>query len=198
MRTPFWVGIVLIVCAPFPLLIGTLSGSFLRNLSEPFASLANTIQIVIVSLVPAMLMQGASLVWLGLKPDEQELKRKEDVFQAIKRWSETRFGGFRDKNDTLPLAEKAPELATEIDKCLSHYPSIYADLQKLRHEYREWKDTQTAERFTRVEKGKTIIDLRLVNSYDNDMCRRLLQSHHQLMRQIQSEILDKHYTTLKL
>jgi len=189
MRTQVLVGLALIVCAPFTLLLGNLSGLI--------PNLADTIQIVIVSLVPAMIVSGASLIWLGRQPDEQELRRKEDIHGAIKRWNETPFGGFRKKTDTLPLAEKAPELAVEIEKCLTHYQSIYANLQKLRQQYHEWKDTDSTDRFTRVENGKTIIDLRLVNAYDDSMCRRLLLSHSQLIEQIKSEILDKHYTSLK-
>ena len=189
MRTPVWVGIALFACAAFILLIGGLSGLF--------PNLADTIRIVIVSLVPTMIVSGASLIWLGRKPDEQELRRKEDIHRAIKRWNETPFGGFRKRTDTLPLAEKAPELAVEIEKCLSHYQSVYANLQKLRQEYHEWKDTDSTGRFSRVENGKTIIDLRLAYAYDDSMCRSLLLSHSQLIEQIKSEILDKHYTSLK-
>jgi hypothetical protein len=190
MRTPVWVGITLIVCAVLVLVVGSVSGLF-PNLTE-------TVQIVVVSLVPSMFVSGASLIWLGRKPDEQELRRKQDTFGAIERWNETPFGSFRSRRDTLPLAESPPELGVDIDSCLRHYPSVYANLQKLRTEYKDWKETDSVHRFTTIENGIPTVNTSLVNSYDDDMCRRLVKSHHNLKAQMKSEILDKHYTSLKV
>ena len=123
MRIATIVGIALIVCAPFALLIGNLLG-LITNLTD-------TIQIVIVSLVPAMIVSGASLIWLARKPDEQELRRREDIHGAIKKWLES-------KQDVYPLVVKPPELTVEIENCLSRkYRSIWADIQELRRKHCE-------------------------------------------------------------
>jgi len=190
MRAAAVVGIALIVCAPFALLIGNRLGLIMN--------LVDTIQIVIVSLVPAMIVSGASLIWLGQKPDEQELRRKEDIHGAIKKWVELPTAQFLDKQGTLPLAETSPELGEEIEECLSHeYESIHADLRKLRQEYHEWKNDNSFERFTTVKDGKTIVNVTLADSYDREMTRKLLSLHSQVVGQINSEIIQKHFTRLK-
>jgi len=125
--------------------------------------------------------------------------RKEAIWKAIKKWVELPLPiRFHSQKDMLPLAEKPPELADEVEKCLKRkYPSIWANLQKLRQEYYGWKNENVAERFTKYEGDRAIINITYVNQYNRSKCDHLLQLHCQLAKQIKSEILDKHYTRLK-
>lgn len=191
MRAEVWAGVGVWACIPFTLVVA----SFMRVLPN----LTETIGQVIIAVIPAMIVGGASLIWFGRKPDEQELSRKRDIHAAIKKWVELPTVKFRDRRDVLPLAEEPPELAVEIEQCLNrkYQSTIYASLQKFRQEYHEWKDTDSSVRFTKVENGKTIIDYRNVLRYDDSTCRNLLSLHDQLGKQIKSEIVDKHSTRLK-
>jgi len=131
-------------------------------------------------------------------PDEQRDLRKERVWNAIKKWAELPVMRFEDKSHTLPLAEKPPELATAIEECLSRkYPSIYGNLQKLRQDYHEWKNTESSSKLARVENGRTVINLDYVISYDKQRAWELARAHGQLAELIKSEILDKDHTRLK-
>jgi hypothetical protein len=52
-------------------------------------------------------------------------RRRRDTYDAIKKLVELPITRFHDKQDTLPLAEKALERSVEIEECLSrNYPSI--------------------------------------------------------------------------
>jgi hypothetical protein len=124
--------------------------------------------------------------------------RKESIWRAIKKWVELPINRFRDKQDTLPLAEKPPELAVEIEECLSrYYPSIWQNVTKLRQEYHEWKDTDSTSKFTKVVEGQTIINLTYAQAYDEEKKRGLVRAHNQLAEQIKSEILDKYHDRLE-
>ena len=86
----------------------------------------------------------------------------------------------------------------EMEECLKHnYPAIWDDLQKLRQQYHGWKNENVSDRFIKVENGQTVIDYRHVLAYNESMCNKLMWLHGQLVRQISSEILDKHHTRLK-
>jgi hypothetical protein len=123
---------------------------------------------------------------------------KEEVWNAFQKWAQLPIVRFREQEDTLPLAEKPPELAFEIEECLkSNYSRIWNDLQKLRQRYHAWKSENVSERFTESVNGVPTVHLDYILSYNRSMCERLLRSHTQLAAQIKSEILDKHYTRLK-
>jgi hypothetical protein len=190
-RTEVYMGIfVLVICTPTILVIAFLAG-VLPDLNA-------TIGQIIISVVPAMIVGGASLIWFGRKPDAQELSRKQDIHGAIKKWVELPVAAFDYKSGTLPLAEKPPELAAEIEECLSRkYPSIHTNLQKFRQDYREWQDTESSSKFTTVEDGRTVINIDYVRAYDNEMAWKLTRAHGQLAEQFNSEIVDKHFTRLK-
>ena len=94
-------------------------------------------------------------------------RRRRDTYDAIKKWVELPITRFHDKQDTLPLAEKALERSVEIEECLSrNYPSIWRNLKKLRQEYHEWKSTDSAARFTRIDEGRTVINIDNMGSVD--------------------------------
>jgi hypothetical protein len=129
---------------------------------------------------------------------EQTGLRKKEIWNAFQKWTQLPIVRFRDQQDTLPLAEKPPELAFEIDECLKgNYPAIWDGVRKLRQQYHAWKNEDVPHRFTKVENGRTIIDLRYVYAYNESMCNKLVALHRQLADQIRVEILDKHHTRLK-
>jgi len=129
---------------------------------------------------------------------EEVDRRRRDTYVAIKKWVELPITKFRDKQDTLPLAEKALERSDDIEGCLSrNYPSIWRNLEKLTQEYHEWKSTDSAARFTTIEGGLTVVNITYANKWDDFKIRELLQLHSQLAEQIKSEILGKHDTRLK-
>jgi hypothetical protein len=142
---------------------------------------------------------------LGLKkakarqePKEQDTDRKKDIWNAIKKWVDLPITRFRDKQDTLPLAEKPPELADEIEECFrKNYQSIYANLEKLRQEYLEWKNTDSSKKFTTYEDGKPVINFTYTQKWDDLKARDLTRLHSQLVEQIKSEILAKYHSRLK-
>jgi len=190
MRTQVLVGVVSIICAPILLLVSHRLGAI--------SDLHSASEAIIITIVAIMFTGGASLFWNGLKSDEQDNLRREAIWKAIKEWIELPIARFRDKQDTLPLAEKPPELAVEIEECLSqNYPSVYACLQRLRQEYHDWKDTDSSAKFRKVVEGRTIINLDYVIKWDEFKQRELMRLHSQLVEQIKSEILAKHHTRLK-
>ena len=129
---------------------------------------------------------------------EQVDLRKKEIWNAFQKWTHLPIVRFRDQQDTLPLAEKPPDLAFEIEECLKHnYPAIWDDLQKLRQQYHGWKNENVSDRFIKVENGQTVIDYRYVLAYNESMCNKLMWLHGQLGKQISSEILDKHHTRLR-
>jgi hypothetical protein len=120
-------------------------------------NLTATIEQIIVLAATAMLASGASLIWTGRRPDEQSNFGRDAIWNAIKTWVELPITRFHDKQDVLLLAEKPPRLAMEIGECLSRsYPSLWSTLQKLRQEYREWKDTDSSAKFTKFVEGRAI------------------------------------------
>jgi hypothetical protein len=190
MRTDLSVGIALIIGAPVAFAVSYYFGVILN--------LTSAIETIVIAIIAAMLGSGGALIWNARKPNEQDSRRKEDIWRAIKLWVELPITRFRDKQDTLPLAEKPPELAVEIEKCLSQkYPSVYACLQKLRQEYHDWKNTDSSARFMKVVEGRTIINLDDVIKWDEFKQRELMRLHSQLVEQIKSEILAKHHIRLK-
>jgi hypothetical protein len=190
MRTEVWAGVAVWACIPLAL-VAAFFTRMLPNLTEAIGQ-------VIIAVIPAMIVGGASLIWFGRKPDTQELSRKQDIHNAIKKWIEIPVAEFEDKSGVLPLAEKPPELAAEIEKCLKQkYQSIYTNLQKLRQDHHEWKDTESYSRFSRVEDGRTIISIDLVRDYDKGMAWKLRRAHSRLAEQIKSEIVEKHFTRFK-
>lgn len=148
----------------------------------------------------AFIILAATAGWSVTKKEsnEQDDSRKEDIWKAIKLWVEMPITRFRDKQDVLPLAEKPPELAVEIEECLSqNYPSVYACLQRLRQEYHDWKDTDSSARFTKVVEGRTIVNITDASKWDEFKREELIRMNSQLVEQIKSEILAKHHTRLK-
>ena len=79
-------------------------------------------------------------------------------------------------------------------------PSIQYGLEtepKLRQEYHEWKSTDSAARFTRIDEGRTVVNIDNVIDWDKLKKRDLVQLHSRLAEQIKSEILGKHHSRLK-
>lgn len=129
---------------------------------------------------------------------EQADLRKREVWNAFQKWVQLPIVRFRDQQDMLPLAEKPPDLAFELEECLRrNYSTIWDNLQELRQQYHAWKNENISDRFTKIEDGHTIIDLRYILAYNESVCNKLVALHGQLGKQIGSEILDKHYTRLK-
>lgn len=154
----------------------------------------------IVIFVVAIVILGATALWSRTQETENEQVdlRKKAVWDAIKKWVEMPITRFRDQEDTLPLAEKPPELAVEIEECLKRkYPSIWGNLQKLKQEYHGWKNEHVSDRFTENINGVPTIHIDMVHWYNESTCRRLVELHHQLAEQIKSEILEKYHTRLK-
>ena len=151
--------------------------------------------IIVIPIIVSSLITGAAFL---LQSSEADYRRKKDIWEAIRKWVELPITRFRNQQDTLPLAEKPPELAYEVEKCLKRkYPSIWANLKKLRQEYSDWKNEQTTDRFTTFENGRTIVNISLAHSYDDRMCRKLLEWHARLKETIESEVLSKHCAKLK-
>ena len=120
------------------------------------------------------------------------------MWAAIKKWVELPITEFHDEQDTLPLAEKPPELASGIEEILTRlYPAIYSNLQKLRREYSAWKNMDVSVKFTNHVDGVATIPRDDVHGYDDSARNRLLRLHSQIAEQIKSDILDKHHTRLK-
>ena len=120
------------------------------------------------------------------------------MWDAIKRWVELPVTKFHNKHDTLPLAEKPPELAGGIEELLTRfYPSIYANLQKLRQEYSAWKNENVSAKFTNRVKEVATMSSDDVHDYNDSVRKRLLRLHSQIAEQIKHDILDKHHNRLK-
>jgi len=150
---------------------------------------------IVIPIIVSSLITGAAFL---LRSSEADYRRKRDIWEAIRKWVELPDTPFRGQRDTLPLAEKPPELADGVEGCLKRkYPSIWADLQKLRQEYSEYKMTNVSAKFTKDVNGRDIVNLEGVKAYDRSMCSSLKQLHDQLREHIKSEILDKHDTELK-
>lgn len=131
------------------------------------------------------------------KLEQVDLKRGR-IWQAIKEWIDLPITRFRDQKDTLPLGEKPPESAVEIEDCLrQNYPSLWADLQKFRQEYYAWKNEDVSKRFTTYENGHPVVYVDPKRDYNESMCRKLTSLHSQLVEQIRSDILDRDQTRLK-
>jgi gas vesicle protein len=134
----------------------------------------------------------------GKELSEQELRRREDIYDAIEEWVDLPITQFRDQQDTLPLAEKPPKSAEEIEKCLKrNYSSLWSDLQKLRQEYCEWRNTDIAKKFTKVIEGVSTVNSDVVQDYKESESKRLRLLHNHLTEQIKSEILAKRRAGLK-
>jgi len=176
--------VLVVLCAPVVVVPYRLQWV---SLSE----LTNTVVGVLVS----ALLAGAVMLWIS---SDQADRKKERIWSAIKKWVELPIIRFRDQQDTLPLAEKPPELAYEIEDCLSQkYTSIYGNLQKFRQEYYEWKNTESSQKFMKYEEGRPVINLDDVRRWDEFKVRELMRAHSQLVEQIKSEILAKYHTRLK-
>ena len=120
------------------------------------------------------------------------------MWDAIKKWVELPVTKFHNKQDTLPLAEKPPELAAGIEELLTRlYPSIHANLQKLRQEYSAWKNEDDSAKFTNRVDGVANMSSNDVHGYNDSVRKRLLRLHSQIAEQIKHEILDKHHNRLK-
>jgi len=157
------------------------------NLSE--------LAIIVIPIVVSSLITGAAFL---LQSSEADYRRKKDIWEAIRKWVELPITRFRNQQDTLPLAEKPPELADGVEGCLRRkYPSIWGNLQKLRQEYSEYKKENVTEKFTKYVDDRAIINMERAKAYHHSKCGHLLQLHCQLAKQIKSEILDKHDTELK-
>jgi hypothetical protein len=191
MRTEGYAGIALVAAVPFVLVVFYYLG-VISNLTTAFET-------VIIAVVPSMIVAGSVLLWSARKPSEQDNLRKQAIWEAIKLWVELPITRFRDKHDTLPLAEKPPELAAEIEQCLSrkYRGTVYACLQKFRQEYHEWKNTDSSEQFIKYEKGHAVLNYDDLLDWDDFKAGELARLHSQLVEQIKSEILAKHHTRLK-
>jgi len=185
-----WLGIALIILAPVVLFASYCFG-VITNLSP-------LIENILAAIVTVMFTTGCALLYYGPRVNEQEILKKERIWKAIQGWVTLPITRFRDQQDTLPLAEKPPELADEIYECLrKRYPSIWTNLQNLRQECSGWKNENVSERFTEYVNGVPTIHIDLVRWYKESTCSRLAELHRQLAEQIKSEILDKDHTRLK-
>jgi len=174
MRAQVCGGIVLIIIALLALLI--------RNFLGLFPNMTETIRIILIALIPAMITSGGSLVWLGRKPDEQEVTRKRDIHAAIKTWVESSQKALA----PYSLAAKAPELSLEVENCLSKkYPPIWSGVLELRHKRDEFLKLAPNDLSGAVNGRK------LAMQHDIEAMQG------QLVQRINSEILEKHFTRLK-
>jgi hypothetical protein len=190
MRTEGYVGFALVAAAPFVLVVFYYLG-VISNLTAAFET-------VIIAVVPSMIAAGSVLLWSARKPSEQNNLRKQAIWEAIKLWVELPITRFRDKQDVLPVAEKPPELADEVEGCLKRkYRSIWDNLQAFRSEYHEWKNTDSSEQFIKYEKGHAVLNYDDLLDWDDFKAGELTRLHSQLAEQIKSEILAKHHTRLK-
>jgi len=185
-----WLGISLIVLAPV-IPIASYCLGVITNLSS-------LVENILGAIVVGMFTTGCAFLYYGPRANEQEILRKERVWKAIQAWVALPITDFRHQQDTLPLAEKPPELADEVHECLrKKYPAIWTNLQKLRQEYREWKNEHVSDRFTERINGVPTIHINMVHSYNESICRRLKELHDQLKERIKSDILAKDHTRLK-
>ncbi len=155
------------------------------------SALVNTLVGVLVS----ALLAGAVILWIS---SDQVERKKERIWKAIEKWVNAPITRFHDQQDTLPFAEKPPELAFEIEECLKqNYPAIWDNLQKLKQEYHGWKNEDVGKRFTENINGIPTLHYDMFRWYNESTCRRLIELHHQMAKQIKSEILEKYHTRLK-
>jgi len=107
--------------------------------------------IAVVGTLVGVLLISAVTLWIS---SDRADRKKEKIWKAIEEWVNLPIARFRYRDDTLPLAEKPPKLAYEIEECLRQkYPSLWNDLQKLRQEYHELKNEDIAKRFTTIRTG---------------------------------------------
>jgi len=151
--------------------------------------------IVVIPIIVSSLITGAVFLW---QPSEADYRRKEEIWKAIEAWVEMPIVEFRHQYDTLPLGEKPPKLGVDVEKCLErNYPSVWSGLKKFRQEYSEWKNEDVSKRFSECIDGVLTMHIGPEQTYNELMCRQLIQCHNQLAEQIKSEILGKHCTELK-
>jgi hypothetical protein len=191
MRTQVWLGFAIVAAAPVLLAISYISGMIVN--------LTSAVEGVIVVIVAAMLISGCSLIWNGRKPDEQANQRKEDIWKAIKEWVELPSTGFGGQPDPLPLAEKPPNLAVEIEDCLNrNYPSIWANMREFRRVHAELVAIRkNPQEFWEKIDGRMTLHYGLLLARENSIHHQLAQMQRELIQQLKSEILEKHYTRLK-
>jgi len=180
-----WLGITLIVLAPvIPVAFYCLG--VITNLSS-------LVENILGAIVVGMFTTGCAFLYYGPRANEQEILRKERVWKVIQEWV-----ALPATQDILPLAEKPPTLADEIHECLrKKYPSIWANLQKLRQEYSEWKNIDHSERFRKTIGDTEFVNLNARNAYEKSERSRLKVLHSQLVEQIKSDILAKDHVRLK-
>jgi len=129
---------------------------------------------------------------------EQELRRKREIYDAIKEWVESPIFRFQDQRDTLPLAEKPPRLASAIEECLrQNYSTIWSSLQRLREKYHEYKNANISEIATRYVDGQPVYFMDRAKAYEHARCQELLAWHRQVREEIESKILGYDSTRLK-
>lgn len=190
MRREGYVGIALVIAAPFVLVVSYYLG-VVSNLPYAFET-------VMIAVVSSMVSAGSVLFWSARKPSEQDNLRKQDIWEAIKKWVDLPIIQFRGKEDTLPLSEKPPDCADDVEDCLKRKHSlIWDNLQTFRREYREWKNTDSSEQFIKYEKGQAVLNYDDLLDWDDFKAGELARLHSQLVEQIKSEILAKHHTRLK-
>ena len=192
MRTQVWLGFVIIVAAPILLAISYVSGMIVN--------LTSAIEGIVVLIFGAMLVSGSSLIWNGRKPDAHTNQRKRDIWEAIKEWVELPSTGFRGQPDPLPLAEKPPKLALEIEDCLNrNYPSIWANMREFKRVHADLVAIRKnpPEEFWEKIDGRMTLHYHLLLARENSIHHQLAQMQRELIRQLKSEILEKHYTRLK-
>jgi HEPN domain-containing protein len=187
--------------------------AYLRGL----LNLRDAVTVIVAELAVAAILFAFSRIF-GRESNPDELARKfavekqkleeidrnrKVVYEAIKEWiqpSQTQWQ-IRGQQEPLYLAEKPSKCAQKIDDCLSrNYSSIWVELQEFRIKYAELmalKLNIPAE-FLR-QKDDKVIEFHIIDLEARRASIRgpLLAIQRQLVRQINSEIVEKGDTDLK-
>lgn len=132
----------------------------------------------VVGVVVGSLLASAVMLW---RSSDQANRKKEDVWNAIKEWVKpalTPDGSTTELRFELPLASDSKKQRGEIETCLEkNYHELYESLQTFRRQYAG--DIEGAGRFSFTWYCTLIVP------------------HDLLVKKFESEILDKHFSSLK-